>query len=179
MFDIIRQSLKTGIVTGRYPVAPAEVSARARGCPEIEWANWKDARPAAAVCPTGAISFEDAKGVRVARLDLGKCIFCGLCAEAGAGIRMTNLCECAASRRADLVSSAGYSLQQDGSHERLVSPAAAEAPPGGGPSPGKGSPLRLWDAACKSRRRKCSGVPCISARWTPVPATAVKWKSPA
>jgi len=157
MFDIIRQSLKTGIVTGRYPAAPAEISARARGRPEIEWANWKDARPAAAVCPTGAISFEDAKGGRVARLDLGKCIFCGLCAEAGPGIRMTNLCECAASRRADLVSSAGYSLQQDGSHERLVSPAAAEAPPGGGPSPAAGESFEALGRRLQEQAEKMFG----------------------
>jgi len=29
----------------------------------------------------GAISHEDANGRRIARLDLAKCIFCGLCAE--------------------------------------------------------------------------------------------------
>jgi Ni,Fe-hydrogenase III small subunit/formate hydrogenlyase subunit 6/NADH:ubiquinone oxidoreductase subunit I len=125
MFDIIRQSLKTGVVTTRYPQTPAEVSSRARGRPEIDWANWKDARPAAAVCPTAAISLEDAQGQRVARLDLGRCIFCGLCAEVDAAIRMTNLCECAARRREDLAASAAYSLRPDGQHERLVSPPTA------------------------------------------------------
>ena len=157
MFDIIRQSLKTGVVTGRYPAAPPEVSARARGRPEIEWANWKDARPAAAVCPTGAISFEDARGGRVARLDLGKCIFCGLCAEAGAEIRMTNLCECAASRRDDLVTSASYSLKPDGSHERLVSPPALEAPLGGGPSPAQRESFEALGLRLKERAGKMFG----------------------
>ena len=46
MFEILRQSLKTGVVTTSYPKTPAEVSSRARGKPEIDWANWKDARPA-------------------------------------------------------------------------------------------------------------------------------------
>ena len=45
MFDIIRQSLKTGIVTNRYPAAPPPVSARARGRPEIDWAEL-EGRPA-------------------------------------------------------------------------------------------------------------------------------------
>ena len=122
MFDIIRQSLKTGVVTARYPDALPEVSARARGRPEIDWANWKDARPAAAACPTGAISYEDANGRRVARLDLAGCIFCGLCAGAAPEIRMTPQCQCAARRREDLVSSAAYNLNKDGSHERMVPP---------------------------------------------------------
>ena len=45
MFDIIRQSLKTGIVTTRYPAAPPRLSARARGRPEIDWAEL-EGRPA-------------------------------------------------------------------------------------------------------------------------------------
>src|SRR5208283_5937551 len=58
---------------------------------------------------------------RVARLDLAKCTFCGLCAEADKAIRMTNVCECAARRRDDLVTEASYSLKPDGRHERLLS----------------------------------------------------------
>ena len=81
MFDVLRKSLNTGVVTTGYPATPPEVSTRARGKPEIDFANWKDARPAAAACPTGAIAFADSDGKRTASLDLGKCIFCGLCAE--------------------------------------------------------------------------------------------------
>jgi Ni,Fe-hydrogenase III small subunit/formate hydrogenlyase subunit 6/NADH:ubiquinone oxidoreductase subunit I len=122
MFQTLRQSLKTGVVTTRYPDVPAEVSSRSRGKPEIDWARWKDARPAAAICPTGAISCQDADGRRVAALDLGKCIFCGLCADVDTAIRMTSVCECAAHRRDELVTTAAYSLNPDGSHDRLVSP---------------------------------------------------------
>ena len=122
MFETLRQSLKTGVVTTSYPQTPPEVSTRARGKPEIDWANWKDARPASAVCPTGAISYDDASGQRVSRLDLAKCIFCGLCADVDAAIRMTNQCECAVRRRCDLVTSAAYSLNADGTHGRLVGP---------------------------------------------------------
>jgi Ni,Fe-hydrogenase III small subunit/ferredoxin len=114
MFDILRQSLKTGVVTTRYPAAPAAVSVRARGRPEIDWVRWKDARPAAAVCPTSAISFSDSKGEREARLDLGSCIFCGLCAEADPAIRMTNETECAVRRKEMLVTVVRYRLLPDG-----------------------------------------------------------------
>jgi len=121
MFEILRKSLRIGIVTTNYPKAPPEVSSHARGRPEIDWTNWKDARPAAAICPTGAIASEDKNGERTATLDLGKCIFCGLCADVDKAIRMTNLCECAARQRSELITSCCYSLKADGSHDQLLS----------------------------------------------------------
>jgi len=121
MFGILGKSLSTGVVTTNYPATPPEVSPRARGRPEIDWANWKDARPATAVCPTGAISFQDADGRRAAQLDLSKCIFCGLCAEVDRAIRITNICECAARRREELTTGATYSLKPDGSHDKMIS----------------------------------------------------------
>ncbi len=124
MFGILGKSLSTGVVTTDYPATPPEISAGARGKPEIDWANWKDARPATAICPTGAISHQDANGQRVAKLDLASCIFCGLCAEVDKAIRMTNICECAARHRDALAASATYSLKADGSHERMDSPPA-------------------------------------------------------
>ncbi len=122
MFEILRKSLRTGIVTTRYPETPAEISRFARGRPEIDWHKWGDARLATAACPTGAISYQDTGERRIARLDLSKCTFCGLCAEADKAIRMTNVCECATRRRDDLVTEASYSLKPDGRHERLLSP---------------------------------------------------------
>ena len=121
MFGILGKSVSTGVVTENYPETPPQISVRARGKPEIDWANWKDARPAAAVCPTGAISHQDANGQRVAKLDLASCIFCGLCAEADKAIRMTNVCECAARSRGELAVGATYSLKPDGTHETMVS----------------------------------------------------------
>src|SRR5438094_7620598 len=103
MFETLRQSLKIGVVTTSYPQTPPEVSSRARGRPEIDWANWKDARPGAAICPTGAINYEEFNGERIVRLDLAKCIFCGLCADVDDSIHMTNICECAARSREELV----------------------------------------------------------------------------
>jgi ferredoxin len=179
MFDIIRQSLKTGVVTTRYPAAPPQISARARGRPEIDWANWKDARPAAAVCPTGAISFQDAGGSRAVRLDLGKCIFCGLCAETGPGhphdqfLRMRRN----AARRPG--ASATYALNSDGSHERLLAPPSARPLfPALHPRT-EANPSRPSASGSRSAPPRCLAVPCTSARWTPVPATVAKSKSPA
>jgi Ni,Fe-hydrogenase III small subunit/formate hydrogenlyase subunit 6/NADH:ubiquinone oxidoreductase subunit I len=120
MFETLRQSLKTGVVTTGYPKTPAEISRRARGKPEISWTKWSDARPAAAVCPTAAITCCDSNDGRVATLDLGKCIFCGLCAEADSAIRMTSQCELAASSREALRVIAKYALNPDGTHARLI-----------------------------------------------------------
>jgi Ni,Fe-hydrogenase III small subunit/formate hydrogenlyase subunit 6/NADH:ubiquinone oxidoreductase subunit I len=120
MFDILRKSLATGVVTTEYPRTPVQLSSHARGRPEIDFPNWKDARPAVAACPTGALAYADGAGTRSATLDLGKCTFCGLCAEADPAIRMTNVCELAARRRADLLTTAKYLLAPDGAHQELV-----------------------------------------------------------
>jgi Ni,Fe-hydrogenase III small subunit len=91
-----------------------------RGRPEVDFLKWRDARPAAEVCPTGAISVQDRGGVRQAELDLGQCTFCGLCAEVETAIRMTPDCELAATRRSALRQRARYRLQADGSHAELL-----------------------------------------------------------
>lgn len=122
MFGILGKSLKTGVVTINYPATTSEIPARALGKPEIDWPNWKDARPATAACPTGAISYEDTGAQRVATLDLSRCTFCGLCAEADQAIRMTNIRECASRRREELITGARYSLTSGGSHEKMISP---------------------------------------------------------
>ena len=120
MFEILRKSLTTGIVTTDYPLGPAAVSSQNRGRPEIDFGKWRDARPAADICPTGAITVDDAQGIRQAGLDLGKCIFCGLCADIDPAIRMTQDCELAATRRASLHLQARYRLKLDGSHAQLL-----------------------------------------------------------
>src|SRR2546426_784807 len=113
MFEILRKSLQTGVVTTNYPNTPPAVSPQTRGAPEIDFKNWQDARSASAVCPTEAIAFTDQDGTRTASLDLAKCIFCGLCAEADAAIRITSACELAATRRTALKFTARYELKAD------------------------------------------------------------------
>jgi len=121
MFNILRKSFGTGVVTECYPhVEPGPEFGSLRGRPEIDFANWKDARPAAAVCPTGAIACVDSGAERTATLDIGACIFCGLCAEVDPAIRMSNRCELAARRAADLRTSVKYELNPDGTHRKLT-----------------------------------------------------------
>lgn len=124
MFDILRKSLATGVVTKAYPPGGAEVSAYGRGRPEIDFANLKDARAAAAACPTSALACADAEAKRSVTLDLGKCTFCGLCAEAEPAIRMTHECQLAARRKEDLRTTVVYELGSDGAHRKMVEPQA-------------------------------------------------------
>ena len=120
MFEILRKSLATGLVTTAYPQTPAELSSQARGRPEIDFAKWQDARPAVAACPTRALTCEDSGGTRAVTLDLAKCTFCGLCAEADTAIRMTSACELAVRRKADLVTRAKYELGPGGVQGKLL-----------------------------------------------------------
>jgi Ni,Fe-hydrogenase III small subunit/ferredoxin len=132
MFEILRKSLATGIVTRPYPpTAPAPTPSPGRGRPEIDFANWKDARPACAACPTGALACTVANGNREVVLDLGKCTFCGLCAEADPAITMTHQCELATRRRDQLITKARYEVDTAGLQTRfieLVAPVVTGAP---------------------------------------------------
>lgn len=157
MFGILGKSFSTGIVTTGYPDTGPDISAQARGKPEIDWSNWKDARPAAAICPTGAISCQDEASRRVARLDLAKCIFCGLCADADKAIRMSHVCSCAARAREDLLTSATYSLKPDGTHERMVSPPSVAKPGPRAVSPAEQESLEALGRQIKERADRIFG----------------------
>ena len=130
MFEILQKSLRIGVATENYPDAPPAISEAARGRPEIAFDRWQDARTAAKICPTGAIDYRDEAGRRTATLDLAKCIFCGLCAEVDPSIRMTNRCELAACHKTDLISTATYQLNPDGTHRSMI-----QGPPSVGSDP--------------------------------------------
>src|SRR5688572_29478227 len=121
MFKILHKTLATGVVTKRYPAGPAIISERFRGRPEFDFPKWKDARPAADVCPTEAISIQESNGARTVNVDYGRCIFCGLCADTSteAAIRVTKEFELASRDRNDLVWTAEYTLKPDGTHQKL------------------------------------------------------------
>ena len=127
MFEILRKSLTIGIVTTDYPPTAGELPSYARGRPEIDFKNWTDARPAVAACPTGALSFADEGYTRTATLDLGKCTFCGLCAESDPAISMTPQCELAARHPEELRTTVCYRVKEDGSHEGLLKAATGAA----------------------------------------------------
>jgi Ni,Fe-hydrogenase III small subunit/formate hydrogenlyase subunit 6/NADH:ubiquinone oxidoreductase subunit I len=121
MFKILQKTIKTGTVTVNYPAQPAEISQHFRGQPSFDFEKFKDARPAAEVCPTGAISVTDKGDSRRVTVDYGLCIFCGLCAEAASGqaVRVTQEFELATADRRSLVLTAEYKLNADGTHHGL------------------------------------------------------------
>lgn len=121
MFKILQKTFTTGTVTTGYPDVPAIISKHFRGKPVFDWEQWRDARPAAAACPTGAIAVRDAGRSREVTVDYGLCVFCGLCADVcPVGVRVTQDFELAARRRSDLVFKAEYSLKPDGTQEQLM-----------------------------------------------------------
>jgi Ni,Fe-hydrogenase III small subunit/formate hydrogenlyase subunit 6/NADH:ubiquinone oxidoreductase subunit I len=121
MFKIIQKTIRTGIVTTKYPGEPAQISERFRGRPSFDFEKWTDARPAAEVCPTGAISVCDEGDSRRVTVDYGLCIFCGLCAEASAdqAVRITQEFELASADRSNLILTAEYSLNTDRTQREL------------------------------------------------------------
>jgi Ni,Fe-hydrogenase III small subunit/Pyruvate/2-oxoacid:ferredoxin oxidoreductase delta subunit len=129
MFRILQKAFRVGIATADYPRIAPRVAEQFRGRPEFDFDIWRDARPAADVCPTGAIALEDRADVRQVTVDYGRCVFCGECAEASAdgAVRMTRQFELAVTDRRDLVLTAEYTLNPDGSHARLHSTASGAA----------------------------------------------------
>src|ERR1700741_5150876 len=84
MFKILQKTIATGMVTTKYPDEHAQVSEHFRGRPNFTFEIWTDARPAAEVCPTGAIFMRDEGDSRQVTADYGLRVSCGLCAEASA-----------------------------------------------------------------------------------------------
>src|ERR1039457_2570891 len=121
MFKILQKTVRTGTVTANYPAEPAQISDRFRGRPSFDFDKWKDARPAADVCPTGAISLSDKGDSRKVIVDYGLCVFCGLCAEASSdqAVRITQEFELATLDRRNLLLTAEYTLSADGTHRQL------------------------------------------------------------
>jgi Ni,Fe-hydrogenase III small subunit/ferredoxin len=136
MFKILQKTITTGIATVAYPDVPAVISGHFRGRPEFDFASWRDARPAAEVCPTGAIVSSDGDGWRRVTVDYGLCVFCGQCADASpdGAVRVTTEFELATHDRASLILQADYSLNPDGTQRQLktVHRAAATAEDVGG-----------------------------------------------
>src|SRR5713101_8030795 len=120
-FKIIQKTIRTGIVTKAYPAELAHISEQFRGRPHFDFEKWTDARPAAEVCPTGAISLRDSDDSREVTIDYGLCVFCGLCAEASSdkAVRITQEFELATKNRRNLVLTAEYKLNADRTHRQL------------------------------------------------------------
>lgn len=121
MFRILQKTIRTGIATANYPAEKAEICGEFRGRPSFDFEKWKEARAAADVCPTGAISLRDQADSRRVTVDYGLCVFCGLCAEVSPdAVRMTQEFELATANRCNLVLTAEYSLNADGTQHRFL-----------------------------------------------------------
>ena len=122
MFKILQKTVSTGTVTANYPAEPAKMSERFRGRPVFDFEKWKDARAAAEVCPTGAISVADRADSRRVTVDYGLCVFCGLCADASSdrAVRISQEFELATTDRRKLVLTAEYALNADHTHRALL-----------------------------------------------------------
>jgi Ni,Fe-hydrogenase III small subunit len=97
--------LRDGCRTGDFPPAAPNLPPDFRGRPEIAAGTTADdVKRMQAVCPVGdALSFTGGK----AQLDMGRCLFCGRCAEACPKVRFTKEYRLGVFRRDDLVVRAG------------------------------------------------------------------------
>lgn len=122
MFKILQKTYNTGLVTTPYPDGPPRVCANFRGAPRFVFTNWRDARPAADACPTAALSTRESAHGRQVTIDYGLCIYCGECAAAddSGAIQMTNEFELAVRDRRDLVITAEYAGNLDGTQGQLL-----------------------------------------------------------
>ncbi len=134
MFKILKKTVQTGLVTIGYPDAPAVLPGNCRGAPRFDFAAWRDARPAAESCPTEAISIRESRNageaVREVTVDYGLCINCGQCAEADpdGAVQITREFNLAARERGDLVMTAEYRMNPDGTQGELASLRQSRAP---------------------------------------------------
>lgn len=100
MFKIISNRIKQGYKTSKYPKEPIQLYARYRGLPIIN----PDCAPevvqrCADICPQQAILVAEKK------IDLGRCTFCGQCAQVagGAFVQFSQNFEMGAASRAGLI----------------------------------------------------------------------------
>lgn len=100
MFKVISNRLQQGHRTSAYPKAPIQLYSRFRGLPEVNPAcDPAIVRQCADLCPQDAIVAAEKK------IDLGRCTFCGQCAQVadGAFVRFSQNFEMGAARREDLL----------------------------------------------------------------------------
>jgi Ni,Fe-hydrogenase III small subunit/formate hydrogenlyase subunit 6/NADH:ubiquinone oxidoreductase subunit I len=75
--SVLVERLRQGHRTTRFPAQPVELPQRFRGRPRVDAARCADGcRDCAQACPTDAVRTDPP------RIDLGACLFCGLCQEA-------------------------------------------------------------------------------------------------
>lgn len=105
MLRALTARFKEGYRTGRFPSAPPNLPPDFRGRPEIDAdVTEGDVKAMQAVCPVADAIVHDGKS---ACLDMGRCIFCGRCAEVCPKVRFTKEYRLGVFRREDLIVRAG------------------------------------------------------------------------
>lgn len=126
MFKTLKNILKTGDATVKYPFAPLETTPDMRGKPEHDSLKCIACAACAVACPPNAIQFSnDLKAGTIEwSINYGRCIFCGRCEEACPvdAIRLTSEFELAVMSKADLTETATYSLQACSSCGKYFAP---------------------------------------------------------
>ena len=116
--SIIGERIRQKYRTMSYPDGPApDLPERWRGEPDFDAAKWRDV-PDAGFCPIGAISLGAAP-----RLDVGRCVFCGACAEKGpvGGVSFSRRYAMGRFDRAKLVlGGSGEAVADEAKRERLA-----------------------------------------------------------
>ena len=105
MLKALFERLRQGFKTGAFPPAAPNLPPEFRGRPEIDSdITAEDVERAQSVCPVSGALSHDAEG---AKLDMGRCIFCGRCAEVCGKIRFTKEYRLGVFKREDLVVKSG------------------------------------------------------------------------
>ena len=105
MLRAILKSLRTGVVTTRYPEVTTPPPDAFRGALNLGVGARFAALPPPSVCPVGAISAQPADAPSRLAIDYGRCVFCGVCAEPAreSALEIGREFELAARSRGDLV----------------------------------------------------------------------------
>jgi len=104
---MLKKTIKTGVVTKKYPKEQDIAPVGFRGKPEINSGKCIFCGDCAAACTTGVIQIttEDGKSEKILTLDYCGCIFCGRCEEVCThdAIKLTQEYELASKTKEDLV----------------------------------------------------------------------------
>jgi hydrogenase-4 component H len=114
MFKLLREVLRTGDVTAKYPFAPFPVSPNYRGKPEYSATSCIVCAACTVACPANALTMttDIAAGTRTWMLNIGRCVFCARCEEVcpTGAIVLSDQFELAVRSKADLMVTAEFTL---------------------------------------------------------------------
>ncbi len=125
MLKFVKHLISDGVVTNSFPVVVTEPPEGFLGRPVIDFEHWTACDAGAAACPTHAISIRSADDSRdlnrqevIISLNLGDCIFCGVCAQTSPeAIHMSKEFLLAATTKADLVTQARFTVDKAGKYQ--------------------------------------------------------------